>query len=209
MYFYKILVVSFFFVMLLGCKKYTPPALESLPILSERIIAGDTFIYKKINPFAFKNFNQKTISLDSLKGKIHIAEFFFPKCQSVCPLVMKQLKRVEMEYANADDLAILSFSLTRLDADTDLLEYRIQHNIVAKNWYMLYGDKDKIYDLANVSYRTVAYDNGGKELDIMHNGALVLVDKDLLIRGMYDGKDSESVSRLLRDIKTLWYEKKS
>ena len=42
----------------------------------------------------------------------------------------------------------------------------------------------------------------------MHSGALLLIDQNRLIRGMYDGRDSESTERLIKDIQLLLKQKK-
>ena len=39
--------------------------------------------------------------------------------------------------------------------------------------------------------------------NIMHSGALLLVDENGLIRGMYDGKDHTHTKRLIKDVKLL------
>lgn len=69
---------------------------------------------------------------------------------------------------------------------------------------MLTGNQDEIYDLANFSYGTVVYEDENKLKDnSMHSGALLLVDRNGFIRGMYDGKDNEAVDRLIVDIQHL------
>src|SRR5687767_7823460 len=39
----------------------------------------------KIDPFAFTDQNGKTFSSSMLDGKLHVANFFFSSCGSICP----------------------------------------------------------------------------------------------------------------------------
>ena len=64
------------------------------------------------------------------------------------------------------------------------------------------GDKKEIYDLARKSY-LAAKDVPYSDNDLVHTENFILVDKKKRIRGFYDGTDSESIEKLLTDIKIL------
>lgn len=174
-----------------------------LPILSPKVNGEHT----PIGSFQLVSQYNKTISNQDVKGKVYVAEFFFTSCPSICPLVSKQLKRVFERYKNEPNFMILSHTINpKHDTVSRLKEYYkeklgIQH---PSNWNLLTGDQNEIYDLANFSYGAVVYEEKTKLKDnIMHSGALLLVDQCGFIRGMYDGKDSDNTERLIKDIQLL------
>ncbi|WP_423997208.1 SCO family protein [Maribacter sp. IgM3_T14_3] len=174
-----------------------------LPILSPKV-AG---VYLPIDSFQFTNQYADTISQEDVKGKVYVAEFFFSSCPSICPVVSKQLKRVFKTYEIESNFMILSHTIDP-EHDTilklkDYYENTLEIESVS-NWHLLTGNRDAIYNLANFSYGAVVYNDDNKlKNNIMHSGALLLVDREGFVRGMYDGKDKESVDRLIADIRKL------
>lgn len=174
---------------------------RELPILS--FMKDGSFL--PINPFQFINQYGDTISQEEVNNKVYIAEFFFTSCPSICPLVSKQLKRVYNAYSNESDFMILSHTIDpKHDTTSKLLDYYTYDLGIenVSNWHLLTGEKEHIYEIANFSYGAVTYDDKLSD-NIMHSGALILIDKDGYIRGMYDGKDTESVNFLIKDIRNL------
>ncbi|NBX79875.1 MAG: hypothetical protein EBQ94_05755 [Flavobacteriales bacterium] len=48
-----------------------------------------------IGNFSLKNQNNQTITQDEIAGKIFVAEYFFTTCKSICPIMNKQMQRVQ------------------------------------------------------------------------------------------------------------------
>jgi protein SCO1/2 len=73
---------------------------------------------------------------------------------------------------------------------------------------MLTGDKKTIYDFAlNEVKLGVGADSAEVSPDFPHSGKLVLLDKNRVVRGYYNGLDSTEVARLGEDIVFLMLEK--
>lgn len=176
---------------------------NSLPILSPKV--NDEYL--PISDFQFTNQDGETISNSNTTGKVYVAEFFFTSCPSVCPIVSKQLKMVYETFKDESNFMILSHTIDpENDTILSLKDYYTQVlEIEGKsNWNLLRGEKGNVYDLANFSYGAVVYEDEEKLKDnIMHSGALLLVDKNGLIRGMFDGKDKDSTIKLIEAIKNL------
>jgi protein SCO1/2 len=81
--------------------------------------------------------------------------------------------------------------------------YKIRHH----NWWMLTGDKQKIYDLAFDEFKAGVVDGGEVDTAFLHTDKFYLLDKNRVIRGWYDGTDSSEMTRLARDISLLILEK--
>ena len=65
---------------------------QSAEPLSYIVLNGEP---KKVPSFAFTNQDNLFISNEDFLGKVYIAEFFFTSCPSICPIMYKNMKRLE------------------------------------------------------------------------------------------------------------------
>jgi len=161
-----------------------------------------------IGEFSLTNQDGQTITEDEVKGKIHVAEYFFTHCGSICPVMNKQMQRVHRKFKSNDDVKILSFTV---DPENDTVQrmkwYADKHGATGNNWHFLTGEKEELYQLARKSYFTMkpaeARNLGDAGSDFIHTNNFVLVDRDLQIRGYYDGTNQAEVTKLMQDIELL------
>ena len=66
----------------------------------------------RISDFELINQRKDTITLDALKDRIIVADFFFTTCPTICPKMTKNLARVQEAFPHDQRLAILSHSVT-------------------------------------------------------------------------------------------------
>jgi protein SCO1/2 len=158
-------------------------------------------IFHTIPAFSLINQNSETVDESVVKGKVYVVDYFFTTCQSICPIMSKQLDRV---YREQKDVLILSHTV---DPETDtpgaLNAYAKKFNADSKRWIFLTGSKPELYDLARTGYLLDAQEGNGGEEDFIHTQNFALIDKKGRIRGYYDGTDSSSVSDLITDIDFL------
>lgn len=162
----------------------------------------------KIGEFDLLNQYGEQFTLADVKGKVFVAEYFFTTCRSICPIMNQEMKRVQERYKGNKEVSILSFTV---DPDVDdvaaMKVYAEEHNAVKGQWQFLTGDKDELYDLARTSFFVLkpaeARNLGDAGSDFIHTNNFVLVDKELRIRGYYDGTNSEEVDTLMDDIEVL------
>ncbi|MFT6246028.1 MAG: protein SCO1/2 [Salibacteraceae bacterium] len=165
----------------------------------------------KVGDFSFLNQEGKTITSDEVKGKIHVAEYFFTTCKSICPIMTEQMQRIHNEFKQNDELKLLSFTVDP-EADTvaQMKWYADIHDADAKQWHFLTGDKEELYQLARRSYFVLkpaeAQNLGDAGSDFIHTNNFVLVDIQSRIRGYYDGTSELEVSQLIHDIYLLMKE---
>ena len=178
---------------------------QKLPYLGnpEKVVGTDT-IYPSIPNFSFLNQEGKTIQGTDVQGKVYVAEFFFTSCPSICPKMLKQMKRVSEKFGDREDFRILSFSIDPVrDSVGTLAEYGKRAKIDPKHWWMLTGNEDSIYQLGENHFMShmVADDNepGG----YVHSGFFILVDRQGHKRGAYDGTDPKDVDRLMKELPLL------
>jgi len=161
-----------------------------------------------IGTFAFQNQDAKIISTKEMKEKIAVVEYFFTTCKSICPVMNKQMQRVSEAFKNENDVRIFSFTV---DPETDdiaqMKKYATSHQATSGKWHFLTGKKEDLYTLARKSFFVLkpaeAQNLGDAGSDFIHTNNFVLVDKQLRIRGYYDGTSEKEVNQLISDIKRL------
>jgi len=160
--------------------------------------------YHKIADFSLTNQNGKIITQKDYKDKIYVADFFFTTCQTICPIMTKNMHEVQKQFITDDEIMILSHTVTPdIDTVAQLKRYSKEKNVNALKWNLVTGDKKQIYELARKSYLAVKDDGDGGPFDMIHTENFMLIDKERQIRGFYDGTDMEEIERLIDDIKTL------
>jgi len=183
---------------------------SALPIYGKRELVTKTVngkseedtVYATIPAFSFVNQYGKTITDKDLDGKIYVADFFFTSCPSICPIMQRNMLTVYNEFKADPNVKILSHTIDpKHDTVAVLKQYADKLGVSGDSWWLLYGKKEDIYDIAEKHY-LVAVDeqgNGG----FIHQGWFVLVDKQKRIRGSYDGTDIKQVNQLVADMHVL------
>jgi protein SCO1/2 len=162
--------------------------------------------YHKVADFSLTNQNGETITQDTYKDKIYVADFFFTTCQTICPIMTDHMYQIQKEIMNDDDIMLLSHSVTpKIDSVAQLKRYAEKKGVIDRKWNLVTGDKKHIYELARKSYLAVKTDGNGDQYDMIHTENFLLIDKKRQIRGFYNGTKAEDIERLLEDIETLKY----
>lgn len=162
----------------------------------------------KIGTFSFLNQNGKKITDKDVEGNVYVVEYFFTTCGTICPVMNKQLQRVQESHASKKDFKILSFTV---DPETDdvaqMKHYSSLHHADDSQWWFLTGEKNKLYELARKSFFVLkpaeAQNLGDAGSDFIHTNNFVLVDRKMRIRGYYDGTSEKEVDKLIKDIDIL------
>lgn len=163
----------------------------------------------KVSDFKLINQNGDTITQKDYEDKIYVADFFFTRCMTICPVMTTNIGTLQETFLNDEDIKFLSLSVTPIiDSVSVLKEYAERKGVIDKKWNLTTGDKKHIYELARKSYFAVLDEGDGGLQDFVHTENFVLVDKKKQIRGFYDGTDLEDISRLIEDIKLLQKESK-
>ncbi len=155
--------------------------------------------------FEFTNQNGKKITQNNFREKIHVANFFFTICPSLCPRLMNNMQEVQQAFKNDKNVLIASYSVTpEIDSVAALRRYATVHGIIDNKWHLLTGNKKQIYETARKSY--FADENLGVqkgENDFLHTENFILIDQNLHIRGIYNGTLPLDIQQLIADIKSL------
>ena len=184
---------------------------ETLPIyqpaeVNEKLVDSSVIHvskYHKISDFELTNQNGQIITHKFYKNKIYVADFFFTTCQDICPIMTKNMYRLQEELKDDNDILFLSHTvIPEVDTVQQLKKYAVENNVDDSKWNLVTGDKKQIYDLARKSYLAVEDTEYGK-FDMIHTENFMLIDKKRQIRGFYDGTNDLEIDRLLSDIEIL------
>ncbi|QXV64222.1 SCO family protein [Mucilaginibacter sp. 21P] len=185
---------------------------SKLPILGQRQAVTKTVngkeavdtVYQTIPDFKFVNQYGDTITQNSLKGDIYVADFFFTTCPSICPIMHRNMLKVYEDFKNVPDFKIISHTIDpKHDSVTVLKKYADKLGIKGDSWWLLQGKKEDTYELGQKHYLVAMSQDDGTPGGYVHQGWFVLVDKQHRIRGYYDGTKEEEVAKMINDIKTL------
>lgn len=180
---------------------------------------------KKVPEFSFINQDGDTISNKDYEGKVYVVEFFFTTCPTICPKMNRNLVQIQNTFEDHKDFGVASFTIApEIDTPEVLKQYAKNYGITNPNWHLMTGDKEKLYELANVGFNIYAGENPNVEGGFEHSGNFALIDKNGFIRsrqddfgnpkiyykgiiseeeGQDEDGDSEEISMLKEDIAKL------
>ncbi len=210
---YRIVFLLLSSMLLFSCKEkkmdtidmpyYNDPDFN--PIFIKNKIEVAEKITHQIDSFSFLNQDSIIVTQSIFKNKIHVANFIFTTCGSICPIMTSNFKLVSDSFKNNNNVVMLSYSVTPwIDKPSVLKKYINKNGINNLNWHFLTGDRTSIYKLARQSY--FAEENIGFSKDssqFLHTEHVILVDRTNRIRGVYNGTLSLEMQHLIEDIRSL------
>ncbi len=191
---------------------------KTLPIYGNReakvVTAADgsqkvDTIYQTIPAFKLLNQDSTYITQDNFKGKVYVADFFFTSCTTICPTMHRNLKTVYDQYKDNPEVMFLSHTIDfKYDKPSVLKKYVQKLGVDGVKWQFAYGSKEEVYRLAEHDYLVAVQEDSTARDGYIHQGWLVLIDKEKRMRGAYDGTKTDQVEQLKKDIATLLAEEK-
>lgn len=162
-----------------------------------------------IPEFTFTNQEGLSIGQAQMEGKITIVDFFFTSCPSICPVMSKEMERVNDMFRDEPDVQIMSISIDpEYDTPEILKTYAEEHNAIPGKWHFLSGPKAETYQLARCGFVIPTIDGNGVPDDFIHTDKFILVDEMGRIRGYYSGTNREEVDLLMLETKVLLHASK-
>lgn len=170
-------------------------------------------VYYTIPKFSLTNQYGRIVSHHDYEDKIFLADFFFTECPTICPIMSSQLVRLQEKMFQDGlnkDVMILSFSVKPThDTPEVLKEYGEKLGANFTNWNFATGAAEDIYDLAQDGFMLSAFPSDSAEGGIFHTDKITLIDRQMHIRGYYDGTSTKSMDQLYSDLQILLIEQPS
>lgn len=175
-------------------------------------------VYHQVADLQLTNQLGKLVSLNKdLKGKILVVDFFFTTCPSICPVLTMNMHKLQASFTKDSrkeaslDTVVQFISITvnpERDTFQAMRAYADRFGANHDHWWFLTGDKRSIYNFARNELKvTVGPGDGGAD-DFIHTERMVLLDKDRVVRGYYDGLKDSSMMKCADDIVYLTLERK-
>lgn len=163
-----------------------------------------------VQNFSFTDQDGKTVTDKDFQGKVYVTEYFFTTCKGICPKMNANMKKVFEKFKNEKDFAILSHT-SMPETDSVPLMKAYETKMIGENphyaakWYFVTGSKDSLYKMARQSY---LLDNDKNNIinitdHFIHTQFFALVDKEMRVRGIYDGLKPDEIVRLDKEIEML------
>ena len=184
---------------------FTP---DSVVVSEKNGKATTDTIWHKVKNIEFTNQLGKKVSLDDLKGKILVIDFFFSRCPSICPGMARSMKRLQNSFVKND--SIVQFISITVDPEHDsvpqLRKFADRYNANHDTWWFVTGDKKEIYDFALNELKAGLADTN-VDSAFIHTENFFLLDTNRVVRGWFNGFDSVKQAQLVNDIPLLMLEK--
>lgn len=167
-------------------------------------------IYGNVTQFQLTNQFGETVTLDSFKGKIWVANIIFTSCPGPCANMTEKMS--ELQAAVSADAPVQFVSLTT-DPTTDspevLKEYGERYRTDGKRWWFLTGEKDEIARLAGpkglllTAVEKPESERANENDLFIHSTTSVIVDRQGRVRGIVEALEPGAKERALAAIEQL------
>ena len=148
----------------------------------------------------------RAFTFREVRGRFTLVVFFYASCSGICPLITSNMKALSAKIQEQADLQILSITVNpELDDPESLRAYLEHHAVTQENWTFLTGPRQQIEALAREQFGGDVRTREGLEglLDFVHTENVYLVDKEGYLRGIYRGRGTGDLLRLLQDLAKL------
>lgn len=208
----KLLYFALLFIVLQSCSNQSD---IKLPILGnrepvERIVDGKTIvdtIYQTIQSFSYFNQDSILVTEKDFDGKIYVADFFFTSCNSICPIMHRNMLDVYKKFKDNPKVKFLSHSIDiKYDLPSRLKIYATKLGLEGNQWEFVHGSRDSIFNIAAKNYLVSAFEDSSDPQGLVHQGWFILVDTKKQLRGAYDGTKADQVKLLMEDMDKLLLE---
>ena len=173
-------------------------------------------IWHKVSDITLTNQLGQQVSISELHNKVIVADFFFTHCPNICPTLTQNMRKLQdglkvkdnMKNVDTNFVHFLSFTVDpEHDSVAALKRYADHYGVDHDQWWMLTGPKKKIYDFAINELKMAVADTNNVDSNFMHTSKFVLLDRDRIVRGYYNGTDSVEINNLARDLIFIMLEK--
>lgn len=171
---------------------------------NQPVDAEGRVVPEPVRDWTYVNQDQDTVSNQDLRGIVHVVDFFFTSCPTICPTVKSNMLRIHEKFGGRDDFKLVSFTIDpKRDTPEAMKSYAKKLGVASTDdWWYLYGDKLRTYEL-DADYLSVAEENPNAPGGFDHSGYIILVDQQGFVRAYASGLQKDEVDHLMEDIELL------
>ncbi len=165
-------------------------------------------VWGELPSFALSDQNAQMFGSADLAGVVWVADFVFTSCPGRCPLLTREMSRIQNEIRTQgwDDVRLVSISV---DPETDtpraLADYAKKHGADPGLWRFLTGPREQVWNLSVDGFKLPVAEAAEHGIDgpILHSNKFVLADRIGQIRGYYDAMEPEQWTKLIDDLRSV------
>ena len=164
-----------------------------------------------VKPFTFKTQEGEPFSEKDMLGKVSVVEYFFTTCKGICPRLNANMRTVYDVFKSNPQFQVVAHTC---DPDRDSVQrlklYADSMKLDSRNWILLTGRKDSLYQAARTSYLLDDPKNNVVRIEdqFIHTQFFAVVDKTGQVRGqIFDGLKKEDLIKLKDEVAALLKEK--
>ncbi len=155
--------------------------------------------YGELKPFELQSHMNEPVNLENLKGQVTIASFVFSRCKGPCPLLCKEMAKLQKFFAKDPHIKQVSISMDpEHDTPEVLKKFANKHHALHHKWLFLTGKRQEVYNLTRHAFKLPMEKDPN-----LHTTKFVLLDKNSHIRGYYESFNPESLRKLKLDARAL------
>ena len=164
-------------------------------------------IWGTLPEFSLIDQDSQPYGTEQLRGRPWIADFIFTHCPSRCPMLTREMARIQTDLRGRgwDDVQLVSISVDpENDTPEILAAYAVKHGAQEGSWQFLTGQRDEIWSLGVDGFQLpIANAEDGLDGPILHSNKFVLTDRQGRIRGYYDALEKPARVKLFRDLEIV------
>lgn len=155
--------------------------------------------------FSLESQLDKNFENHDIAERVTVLNFFFASCGGYCPGITRNMRIAFDPLKESDKVTFVSLSVTpNIDQPEVLTDYANRHKINDKNWHLVRGNREAIYDIGrNHLYADIAVDISKGEDQFVHSESVYLMDQKGFVRGIYNGNVPRDMKKMLQDMELL------
>lgn len=148
---------------------------------------------------AFESSTGAVVDLQTLVGKVWVANLFFTSCPGPCATASAKMRRLTQVFADDPRVGFLSISV---DPATDtverLAEYAKKYDADTARWHFLRADLEKVVALAQRYFRVTAAEEPN-----LHSTRFVLIDAKGSVQAQLSSEDPGIVEAMAERVRAI------
>src|SRR5208282_1773782 len=166
-------------------------------------------IYGALPAFQLTDQDNRTTTLENLRGQIWVADVIFTRCAGQCLIMSAHMKDLQSALPHGSPITLVSFTTDpAYDTPGVLRKYADRYGAQEGRWIFLTGDKAILRQAAVDGLKLPVLDKAPGQQEyasdlFIHSAKFVVIDKSGRVRGYYDGETPDGVAQVLAAVKTL------
>ena len=151
--------------------------------------------YGTVAPFSLVKHTGDTFESNEMSGQVWVVSFFFTRCRTICPPLLKHLGSV-LESAKQSQIPLRVASIS-VDPEYDTpkrLTEKHDEIQAPEEWSFLTGTPEQVRKVVVEGFKTHMGEQEIMEdglIEIGHGAKLMLIDKEGVIRGLFGTEDKD------------------